>query len=143
MTILGSGQPPFLERPHQSTLGVNRSCVGNCAASRGGGPAIFRIRRGRARLWTRSAARRVGGTPFRARTLFYCRRTELSRPARMCAPARASGEGRKPRKYSNKYRGEEAQMHGKQSGIQVARGFMRRIGRDKYELTSTAERHAS
>jgi hypothetical protein len=54
--------------------------------SRGGGPAILRIRRGRARLWTRSAARRVGGTPFRARTLFYCRRTELSRPARMCAP---------------------------------------------------------
>ena len=41
------------------------------------------------------------------------------------------------------YRGEEAQMHGKQSCIQVARGLMRRIGRDKYELTSTAERHAS
>jgi hypothetical protein len=34
-------------------------------------------------------------------------------------------------------------MHGKQSCIQVARGLMRRIGRDKYELTSTAERHAS
>ena len=34
-------------------------------------------------------------------------------------------------------------MHGKQSGIQVARGFMRRIGRDKYELTSTAEQDAS
>jgi ATP-dependent helicase YprA (DUF1998 family) len=27
--------------------------------------------------------------------------------------------------------------------IQVARGLMHRIGRDKYELTSTAERHAS
>jgi hypothetical protein len=61
----------------------------------------------------RSAATRVGGTRFRAGTLLWCRRTELSPPARMCAPA--AGEGRKSRRYSNKYRGEEAQMHGKQS----------------------------
>ena len=39
------------------------------------------------RLWTRSAATRVGGTRFRARTLFQCRRTEL-RPTRSVPPPR-------------------------------------------------------
>ena len=86
-------------------------------------------------------AGRGNAVPCRNVALVPADRTEPS--CKDVCPAPAAGEGRKSRRYSNKYRGEEAQMHGKQSCIQVARGLMRRIGRDKYELTSTAERHAS
>jgi hypothetical protein len=206
MTILGTGQPPFLERPDQSTLGVNRSCVGNLI-SRGEGRRYFEFFQ-ETRLWTRSAATRVGGTRFRARTLFYCRRTELSRPARMCAPRprrRGSSAGTAAR-TCRPYGAGLCQQHGATPSLYlmdcrtggkscrrqvtelgrvtgpllpreqkikevfeqipwgrstdarkaigayntgwyvrrlIARRLMRRIGRDKYELTSWAERHAS
>src|SRR3984893_8724369 len=110
MTILGSGQPPLLERPDQSTLGVNRSLCRQLVLliSRGGGRRYFEFFE----------------EGVRAPTLLP-REQKIKEVFEQIPWGRSTDARKAIGAYNTGWYVRRL----------IARCLMRRIGRDKYELT--------